>query len=153
MKKTKPSKLTLHNLTTSINRKSRKRLGRGIGSGHGKTSSAGHKGQRSRSGHKIGATFEGGQMPFYRRIPKKRGFRNPTKLLYQIVNLRQIDRLKLKQVNHQTLLTNKLITDLQTPVKILGSGDLHFAASFRVNALSKTAIKKIQSAKGTLELL
>ena len=153
IKKTKQSKFKLHLLPSLKTKKNRKRLGRGIGSGHGKTASAGHKGQRSRSGHKISATFEGGQMPFYRRIPKKRGFRNPNKLFYQVVNLAQIERLQLKKVDHQTLFVKKLITDPKSPVKILGNGKITFSAHFCVNALSKTAIEKIKLAKGVLKLL
>lgn len=153
IKKSKQPQLALHNLPISQTQKNRKRVGRGIGSGCGKTSTLGHKGQRSRSGHKISATFEGGQMPFYRRIPKKRGFRSPNKVVFQVVNLGAISRLQLKTVNHQTLLAKKLISDPKAPVKILGNGDINFVSHFQVNALSKSAIKKIELAKCTLEIL
>lgn len=148
----KKKQLKLHNLTTP-HKQNRKRLGRGTGSGHGKTATAGHKGQRSRSGHKIGATFEGGQMPFYRRIPKKRGFAQPHKKLYQIVNLGQINRLKLTRVDHPILLKHKLITDIKAPVKILAKGKLEFTAHFCVNAFSENAIKQLQLTKSSFEII
>lgn len=156
MMKTKTQKtppLKLHNLQPQVSKKTRKRVGRGIGSGVGKTSGAGHKGQRSRSGHKISVTFEGGQMPFHRRIPKKRGFKAPNKLFYQTVNLFQINAKKIKIVNNETLFAENLISKLNDPVKILGSGKLDFAIMVQVKALSKNAGKKIIAAGGKFELI
>ena len=146
--------ITLHNLQDTSNpKKNRKRVGRGIGSGRGKTSTAGHKGRRSRSGHKISAAFEGGQMPFYRRIPKKRGFRPANKIFYQIVNLNRITQREMKIVDKETLFAEKLIRKLDQPIKILGVGELNFAVTFKVNAVSETAEKKIKAAKGKIEII
>ncbi len=142
--------LKLHNLEVLKPSKKIKRLGRGTGSGHGKTASFGNKGQKSRSGHKFGANFEGGQMPFHRRIPKKRGFARFKKLVYQTVNLYQIDQKKLKIVDHKTLYHQGLIASLKLPVKILAFGALTSPVDFKVNAFSKKAVQKITSNQGKI---
>lgn len=144
--------LTLSNLKNLHQPKKRKRVGRGTGSGIGKTATAGHKGQRSRSGHKIKASFEGGQMPFHRRIPKNRGFKSINPHIYQVVNLYKISKSKMILVNNETLLAANLITHLQKPVKILGEGQIDFSATFQIAAVSTSAQKKILLAGGKIIL-
>jgi len=134
---------------------SKRRVGRGIGSGLGKTAGRGHKGQKSRSGgfHKVG--FEGGQMPLYRRLPK-RGFKNINRISYKVLNLEQIDaiidRYQMEEISFETLYTVKLLNrnDL---IKILGKGELKSKVSFKVNAVSETAKSAIEAAGGTLEII
>ncbi|MEO0236008.1 MAG: 50S ribosomal protein L15, partial [candidate division WOR-3 bacterium] len=105
--------------------KSKKRVGRGPGSGHGKTSCRGHKGQKARTGGAKPVWFEGGQMPLYKRLPK-RGFKNPFRVEYQIVNLDILDKYfeNGEVVNRDTLLSKGLIKDPNMPVKILGRGEI-----------------------------
>lgn len=121
----------------------RKRVGRGMGSGHGKTSTRGHKGQRSRSGHRLLRGFEGGQMPIHRRLPK-RGFHNLFRKRWATVNLDQLVTLGLADITPQTLLERRVIAHVYDGVKILGRGEL--AAPLRVTAHAFTA-----SAKAKLE--
>lgn len=121
----------------------RKRVGRGMGSGHGKTSTRGHKGQRSRSGHRLLRGFEGGQMPIHRRLPK-RGFHNLFRKRWATVNLDQLVSLGLADITPQTLLERRVIAHVYDGVKILGRGEL--AAPLRVTAHAFTA-----SAKAKLE--
>ena len=140
-------------LNTLVNLKkkkiSKKRLGRGIGSGKGKTSGRGHKGQKSRSGVSIKG-FEGGQMPLYRRLPK-RGFRNIFKKDFNIINLIQIqsfiDKKKISdkdEINVELLLKKKIIKKKLSGVKVLGKGELKSKISINVNKVTKSAIKKIE---------
>lgn len=143
----KKNNLKLHELV-NLNKKNRKRVGRGTGSGIGKTSTRGHKGQRSRSGHKIGFAFEGGQMPWYRRIPKVRGFRAINHKFYQVVNLEKIEELKLKKVTSSILLEKGLISNLKTPVKILAKGKITFKVDIQVDAISSKALEIIESKDG-----
>lgn len=135
-------------------RKKEKRVGRGQGSGHGGTSTRGHKGQRSRSGESIRPWFEGGQMPFIRRIPK-RGFRNPFKVEYQIVNLSRLQELIDKgKISPDAKVTPELLYDVGAvskktlPVKILGDGELKVALEISAHAFSKSALQKIQAIGG-----
>lgn len=129
-------------------RKNRKRVGRGQGSGHGGTACRGHKGQKSRSGGKIPAWFEGGQMPLQRRIPK-RGFKNIFRRTFQIVNLEALEkRIEGETVNPEILLANRLIRKKDLPVKILGNGELSKALEVYAHAFSKSAIEKIEKAGG-----
>jgi len=138
-------------------RKNRKRVGRGEGSGHGGQATRGMNGQRSRSGSKKRAWFEGGQMPLQRRIPKF-GFTNIFKETYQIVNLNALQRLadekKLgKDINVQELKNLGLISTLKKPVKILGKGEFKAKVNFEVNAISQSAKEKIESAGGSIKLI
>ncbi len=133
-------------------RKAKKRLGRGPGSGLGKTSGRGQKGQKSRSGASIPAGFEGGQMPLQRRIPK-RGFTSRSHVDYQVVNLRDFSRLESDQVTPESLRSNGLIRSLRKPVKILGMGDVDRPFTVRVHAVSETARSKIEGQGGTVALL
>lgn len=134
-------------------RKKRKRVGRGQGSGHGGTACRGHKGQRSRSGSKIKIGFEGGQTPLQRRLPK-RGFTNIFKKSYQIVNLSKLEKLKgEKVITPELLYERRLISKKSVPVKILGNGEITWATEISAHAFSKSAIEKIQSAKGRVTIL
>ena len=130
----------------------KKRVGRGIGSGHGKTSTRGQKGQTSRSGDsKLPARFEGGQTPFIMRIPK-RGFKNPSAKVYEIVNLKQIENKfnDGEEVNPQTLKEKGLVKEGHC-VKILGDGQLTKKLSVKVHAISASAEEKIKAIGGTVE--
>jgi large subunit ribosomal protein L15 len=135
-------------------RKKEKRIGRGQGSGHGGTSTRGHKGQKSRSGDSISAWFEGGQMPLIRRIPK-RGFRNPFKVEYQVVNLGRLQELVDKgKISADAKVTPELLYEVGAvskrtlPVKILGDGELKVALEISAHAFSKSALQKIQAIGG-----
>lgn len=131
----------------------RKRVGRGPGSGHGKTACRGHKGQRSRSGSKIRPWFEGGQMPLQRRIPK-RGFTNIFRTEYQVINLKDLDGLKkVKAVTPESLFEKGLISKRNTPVKILGSGELKAALDVSAHAFSASAKEKIEKAGGKVTVI
>jgi large subunit ribosomal protein L15 len=138
-------------------RKKRKRVGRGEGSGHGTQATRGMNGQRSRSGSKTRAWFEGGQMPLQRRIPKF-GFTNIFKQTYQIVNLNALQRVanenKIEKViNLEELKNLGLISNLKKPVKILGKGELKAKLNLEVNAISQSAKEKIESAGGSIKLI
>jgi large subunit ribosomal protein L15 len=128
----------------------RKRVGCGTGSGHGKTSCRGHKGAGQHSAPRHDARFEGGQMPFYRRIPK-RGFVNPTRVEYQVVNLDVIAKLDLDTVTPEQMYERGLITK-GAVVKVLGAGELARAVSVKAHAFSKSAVEKIQKAGGKAEV-
>ena len=137
----------------SGSRKGRKRIGRGQGSGHGGTACRGDKGQRSRSGSKIRAWFEGGQMPLQRRLPK-RGFTNIFKKEYQLVNLRDLTRAgRSKEITPELLFEKGIINKKNVPVKVLGDGDISRAVEVSANAFSKTAVEKIESAGGRVTIL
>lgn len=136
-------------------RKKKKRLGQGLGSGHGKTAGKGHKGQKARAGVSIGANFEGGQMPLARRIPK-RGFSNYRfAVRYEIVNVADLeDRFEAGvEVNAETLYERRLISAADKPVKILGVGDISKSLTVRANAYSASAAKKIEAAGGKAEVI
>lgn len=134
-------------------RKKRKRVGRGPGSGHGKTSARGMNGQLSRSGAGKKAWFEGGQMPLQRRVPKF-GFTNVFKVEYQVVNVQDLQKLadeKEKVVTIETLMKYGLVRKKNQPVKVLGSGELKGKLQVEVNAFSKSAQEKIESAGGSIK--
>jgi len=138
-------------------RKKRKRVGRGEGSGHGGQATRGMNGQRSRSGSKKRAWFEGGQMPLQRRIPKF-GFTNIFKETYQVVNLNALQRIadenKIdKIINIEELKNLGLISSIKKPVKILGKGELKAKINIEANAISKSAKEKIESAGGSIKLI
>tara|TARA_B100000427_G_C15254225_1_gene483555 strand:+ start:84 stop:521 length:438 start_codon:yes stop_codon:yes gene_type:complete len=128
--------------------KTRKRVGRGHGSGLGKSAGRGDKGAGQRSGFKRRAWFEGGQMPLARRLPM-RGFKNIFKKEFQIVNIDSIDALGLEEVNAQTLMDNGLIRSALKPVKILGNGDVKSKINLTATVFSKSAKEKIEKAGGT----
>lgn len=128
-------------------KKKTKRVGRGPGSGHGKTSCRGHKGQLARSGSKHKSWFEGGQMPLQRRIPK-RGFSSRSKTVFQVLNLSDLSRIEGNQVTPESLFKSKLIRSRVEPVKILGNGELTRALEISAHAFSQSAEQKIQAAGG-----
>lgn len=133
--------------------KGKKRLGRGDSSGHGGTSTRGHKGQKARSGgyHKRG--FEGGQMPLQRRLPK-RGFTNIFRKEYAIANLDQMDVFDEKaEVTYEALLDRGLVSKSVFGVKILGRGDIKKALKFKVAKCSQSARQKIEAAGGQVEVI
>ena len=136
-------------------RKSVKRLGRGIGSGLGKTSGKGHKGQWARSGGGVRPGFEGGQMPLTRRVPK-RGFNNHFKKVYAIVNLSQLNGYEAGSViDFETLYFDGQIKEVKNPVglKVLGDGELTVALTVKANKFSKAAKEAIEKAGGTVEVI
>jgi large subunit ribosomal protein L15 len=133
-------------------RKKMKRIGRGEGSGHGGTSTKGHKGLKSRSGNNMKAWFEGGQMPLQRRLPKF-GFVNIFKKEFQIVNLAQLTRVDGSKINGDSLHKAGLITHKNEPVKVLGNGDLSKALDVEVHAISESAKAKIEKAGGKVTVL
>ncbi len=134
-------------------RKKRKVVGRGSGSGHGKTSTRGNKGQLSRTGKGKRPGFEGGQMPLIRRIPK-RGFTSKFKQEYQIVNLDQLQKCENKaSVGPKDFLSLGFIKKLHVPVKILGDGNLTKSILVKAHKFSETALKAIESSGGKVEIL
>jgi len=132
----------------------RKRVGRGRGSGQGGTAGRGHKGQKSRSGHnKMPVWFEGGQMPLQRRLPK-RGFNNPFRKAYQVINLSDIERIGKRDIlDPKSMAELGLIRKVGQPVKVLGDGKLSFAVSVSANAFSAKAREAIEAAGGKVEVL
>jgi large subunit ribosomal protein L15 len=129
---------------------SRKRVGRGPGSGLGKTAGRGHKGHKARTGGETNPGFEGGQMPLYRRLPK-RGFTNPFKETAQPVNLKQLAKVAAAEVNPDTLFTAGLISHRDRPIKLLATGDADRPYQVRGVALSAAARAKIEAAGGSIQ--
>ncbi len=132
-------------------RQVRKRLGRGIGSGLGKTAGRGHKGAGSRTGAKKKRGYEGGQTPLHRRLPKV-GFTNVFRIRYQVVNLGQLEKLN-GEVTPEILASAGLIRSATDLVKILGNGDLKAALKVTAHRFSDGARKKIESAGGSVQVL
>jgi large subunit ribosomal protein L15 len=130
----------------------RKRVGRGMGSGMGKTSTRGHKGQRSRSGSHMMRGFEGGQMPLHRRLPK-RGFTNIFRTEYTIVNLDRIAELGVAEIALDDYRKLGLASTKNPLIKILGSGELNSAVTIHAHKFSKSATEKIQKAGGKAVVL
>jgi large subunit ribosomal protein L15 len=132
--------------------KGRKRLGRGPGSGTGKTSGKGHKGQKARTGHHgIPAWFEGGQMPLQRRVPK-RGFTNPFRVEYEIVNVSQLEALSESDITLEVLIGHRLAKKNKL-VKILGDGDLKRKLTVHAHKVSESARAKIEAAGGSVQVM
>jgi large subunit ribosomal protein L15 len=127
-----------------------KRIGCGPGSGHGKTSCRGHKGAGSRKGTEYDARFEGGQMPLYRKIPK-RGFTNCNRVEYEAVNLGDISRVKLDGDINKEILRKAGLIRRNLPVKILGTGEITVKVTIHVDAISESALKKLHAAGGKFE--
>lgn len=129
-----------------------KRLGRGHGSGHGKTSGKGHKGQKARSGGGIRIGFEGGQMPLYRKLPR-RGFNNHNfRISYQVVNLSDLNGLNVDLVNREALVEAGLVRDNKQGIKLLGSGEIDKAFKVQLDKVSQSARTKIEKAGGSVSL-
>jgi large subunit ribosomal protein L15 len=144
-------RLTLSSLSPAPgSTQSRKRVGRGPGSGLGKTSGKGHKGHKARTGGATNPGFEGGQMPMYRRLPK-RGFTNPFRVPAQLVNLMDLKKVTVAEVSPETLYSAGLIGKPDSPVKLLGTGDADRAYTVRGVALSAPARAKIEAAGGKIE--
>ncbi len=129
-----------------------KRVGRGMGSGMGKTSTRGHKGQRSRSGSRMMRGFEGGQMPLHRRVPK-RGFANIFRVEYAIVNLERIAALGEKTITPEVLHQAGVVHHASDRIKILGDGELKSAITIHAHKFSKSAQEKITKAGGKIEII
>jgi len=131
----------------------KKRIGRGQGSGHGGTSTRGHKGQKSRSGYSRKIGFEGGQMPLQRRVPKY-GFKNINRKEYKAINISVLQDLaekkKLTEISVDTLIEAGLVQK-NTLVKILGNGELKTKLNVKAHAFSKSAVEAIEALKGTAE--
>ena len=143
--------ITLSNLKPARgSHQNRKRLGRGPGSGLGKTSGKGHKGHKARTGGGTNPGFEGGQMPMFRRLPK-RGFTNPFRVENQVVNLSQLKQVSATDVSPETLYSAGLIGKPDAPVKLLGTGDADRAYTVRGVSLSASARAKIEAAGGKIE--
>ena len=133
--------------------KRNKRVGRGVGSGHGKTSCKGHKGQKSRSGGTKGPGFEGGQMPLQRRVPK-RGFKNRFKIEYAIINLEDISKIEgLDFITPEVLVERGIIKNLRDGLKVLGEGEIQRAFTLKADAFSASALAKIAAAGGKAEVI
>lgn len=141
----KPSKGSKH---------SKKRVGRGNGSGHGSTSTRGNKGQKARSGGNIPARFEGGQTPLVRRLPKLKGFKNPGRVEFQVVNVSALNIFNDGDtVDTAALYDRKIIKEKTLPVKILGGGELTKKLSVKIDRVVSTARAKIEGAKGSVQEL
>jgi large subunit ribosomal protein L15 len=148
--------MQLHNLKPAEGAvKSTKRIGRGEGSGHGKTATRGGKGQTARTGYQAKKGFEGGQMPIQRRMPK-RGFKNPFRVEHKVFNVGNLDFLvekyELTEFSLDALYVNGLVSRTDT-VKVLGSGELKSKLTFKVNAVSEKAKQAIENAGGSVELI
>ena len=138
---------------TDGSRSSKKRICRGLGSGLGKNGGSGNKGQKSRSGGGVRPGFEGGQNPIYRRLPK-RGFNNISRVEYDVVNVRDLNKFENETVVTPTLLVEKgLIPSSYNNVKILGDGELTVKLTVKANKFSKSAEEAIKNAGGTVEVL
>ncbi len=132
--------------------KRRKIVGKGPGSGHGKTSTRGHKGQNSRTGGGVRLGFEGGQTPIYRKLPI-RGFKSINKLVYDVINLEELSQFASGSTVTPVELKSKGFVGGNMPVKILGNGELKNKLTVKAHAFSASAIEKIKAAGGTAEVL
>ncbi len=145
--------MRLHEISSPEQKEKPKRIGRGICSGHGKTSTRGHKGQKSRSGGGVRPGFEGGQMPIYRRLPK-RGFTNIFKKEYEIINVEDLNVFEDNtKITPELLLERRIIKKIGDGVKVLGRGDISIKVDVVAHAFSKTAKEKIESAGGKAEVI
>ena len=132
--------------------KKSRRVGRGNGSGLGRTSGRGHKGAGQRSGFKHRYWFEGGQMPLYRRVPM-RGFNNSNfQKSYEIVNLSKISKIKDKNIDSEVLFKNGLISSVFAAVKILGNGDIKQKINIQADLISKSAVEKLNKAGASVQI-
>lgn len=144
--------MKIHELT--VERKTnKKRLGRGIGSGRGKTAGRGTKGQNSRSGGGVPIGFEGGQTKLAQRLPKVRGFKAQNPTIYQVVNIKDLARAKSAKIDLPALHTAGLVRKANRPVKLLSLGDTDKKLTVAVQAASKSAVAKIEKAGGKVELV
>ena len=134
-------------------RRKKRRIGRGPGSGSGKTSGRGHKGQKSRSGGSIPAWFEGGQMPLARRLPMK-GFTSMSRKTFEVINVCDLERSGLEgDVTVDVLRASGVVRGTRGKVKVLANGEITRAITLKVNAISAKAREKVEAAGGTIELI
>jgi large subunit ribosomal protein L15 len=147
--------MKLHDLRPNPgSKRKRKRVGRGIAAGQGKTAGRGTKGQGARTGGGKGPYFEGGQLPLVRRLPFKRGFTNINKIVYKPVNLASLEGLPAgTEVNPDLLAAAGLVKNASEPIVILGAGELEVALTVRAHRFSDSARQKIEAAGGTAEVL
>lgn len=146
--------MKLHELKPALgSRKAKKRVGRGVSAGQGKTAGKGHKGQNARSGGGVRPGFEGGQNPIYRRLPK-RGFTNPNRVEYAVVNLDVLNRFEDgTEVTPELLLKTGIVSNLKDGLKVLGDGELTKKLTVKANKFSQAATQKIAAAGGATEVI
>lgn len=146
--------MKLHELSPAPGaKKERNRVGRGIGSGNGKTSGRGHKGQNARSGGGVRPGFEGGQNPLYRRLPK-RGFNNPFRKEYAIVNIEELNAFAAgTEITPELLKEQGIVKKPLSGIKILGNGEITVQLTVKANKFSQSAVEKIQAAGGKTEVI
>ena len=146
--------MRIHDLSPSKGeKKNNKRVGRGPGSGHGKTSCRGHKGQKSRSGGSVPPGFEGGQMPLQRRLPK-RGFTNIFKKQYAVINIADLQSFEANtRIDTEVLQKSGLVRRVKDGIKLLGKGDISQPLEIHVQKISRTAREKILAAGGKVEVI
>mgnify|MGYP005786951571 CR=1 FL=1 len=144
--------MKLDELKPAQKNKTRTRVGRGVGSGLGKTSGRGHKGQKARSGGGVRRGFEGGQTPLYRRLPK-RGFTNIHAKDYVEVTLTMLNKSKATEVTAETLLAENIISKINDGIVILGTGDIDKKLTVKAKRFTKTAAEKIEAAGGKIEVI
>lgn len=147
--------MKLHDLKPNKGKKkSRTRVGRGISAGKGKTAGRGQKGQGARAGGGMGLYHQGGNLPFFRRLPFKRGFTPPNRVIYNEINLDQLETFKAdSEVSPETLDEARLLRNINRPVVVLGRGEIKAALKVRVHRVSKGAREKIEAAGGSVELI
>ena len=144
--------MNLGELKPAVKKVSRQRVGRGIGSGLGKTSGKGHKGQKARSGGGVRRGFEGGQTPLYRRLPK-RGFTNIHAKVYTEVTLTMLNKSEAKDVTAETLLKEGIISKINDGIVVLATGNLEKKLNVKANRFTKNAKDKIESLGGKTEVI
>ncbi|GGG07198.1 50S ribosomal protein L15 [Paenibacillus abyssi] len=146
--------MKLHELSPAPGSKQEpKRKGRGIGSGNGKTAGKGHKGQNARSGGGVRPGFEGGQNPLYRRLPK-RGFNNPFRKEYAVVNIEELNSFAAgSEVSPEVLMEKGIVKNPLDGIKILGNGEIKVQLTVKANKFSQSAVEKIQAAGGKTEVI
>ncbi len=147
--------MKLHDLKPNEGaKKRRKRVGRGIAAGQGKTAGRGTKGQNARTGGGVPLWHEGGNVPLYRRLPYKRGFTPPNRVVYNEINLYQLEGFGADtEITPDTLAEAGLLKDEQNPVVILGQGEVDVALTMRVHRISRGARAKVEAAAGSVEIL
>lgn len=144
--------MQIHEIKVEYRRKRKKRVGRGIGSGKGKTAGRGTKGQKARES--VSLHMEGGQTPLHLRLPKQRGFKNPFKKEWQIVNLKDLNKLSnIEEVTPQLLFEKGLVKEKDIPIKILGEGEIKKPLVVKAHAFSASAKEKIEKAGGKVEVI
>ena len=144
--------MELGNIKSSSEKETRRRVGRGIGSGLGKTSGRGHKGQKARSGGGVRRGFEGGQTPLYRRLPK-RGFKNIFAKNYTEVTLTMLNKATTEEVTAESLIKDRIISKAEDGIVILGTGKLEKKLTVKANRFTASAAKAIEAAGGKVEVI